>query len=235
VLEVNSVDIHYGRFQAIKGVSLRVDQGELVGLVGSNGAGKTTLLLAVSGILKPTSGTIEFMDRRIDTLSPHNIVRMGIGHIPQGRQLFPAMTVLENLELGAQGANDGKKTRARKLQEVFDDFPVLYQRRRQGAGTLSGGEQQMLAIGRALMGSPKLLLLDEPSTGLAPVLVDHLSEIILDLQKDGLPILLVEQNAHLALDLTERAYVLQSGAIVASGRSSDLLQSDLVKKANLAI
>jgi len=190
--------------------------------------------MTLSGIKKPASGTIEFMQKRIDKLPPRKIVNLGMAQIPQGKHLFPEMTVLENLELGALRSPNSAAIR-QKLQEIYSYFEVLSQRTNQKAATLSGGEQQMLAIGRALMGSPKLLLLDEPSSGLAPVLVKRLTQVISDLREQGLTILLVEQNTYLALELADRAYVLETGSIVASGKASDILQSDLVKRAYLGI
>ena len=210
MLEVNALEVAYGRAQVLFGVSISVGQGELVTVIGANGAGKTTLLLTVSGILQPQGGQITFGGRRIDNLRPHEIVGMGLGHVPQGKELFPAMTVLENLELGAHLVK-GQDEFGERLSRAFDFFPRLQERARQRAGTLSGGEQQMLAIARALMGNPSLLLLDEPSAGLAPIIVDHLAEIILDLNQQGLTVLLVEQNAFLALEIAKKAYVMESG------------------------
>lgn len=234
MLKVNELDTYYGNLQILRKVSLEVNDGELVTLIGANGAGKSTFLMAVSGMIKQTFGTIEFMGTRIDKLLPHIIVRLGIVQVPQGRLLFPQMTVLENLELGTRQATDIKsKSLEQRLEEVFSLFKVLGERRNQRTGTLSGGEQQMLAIARGLMGSPKLMMLDEPSFGLAPILVLALGRVISDLNARGLSILLVEQNAHLALELASRGYVLQSGAIVASGKASDLAQSDIVKRAYL--
>ncbi len=234
MLKVNELDAYYGNLQILRKVSLEVNDGELVTLIGANGAGKSTFLMAVSGMIKQTFGTIEFTGRRIDKLPPHIIVRLGIVQVPQGRLLFPQMTVLENLEIGTRQATDIKsKSLEQRLEEVFSLFKVLGERRKQRAGTLSGGEQQMLAIARGLMGSPKLLMLDEPSFGLAPIIILALGRVISDLNARGLSILLVEQNAHLALELASRGYVLQSGAIVASGKASDLARSDVVKRAYL--
>jgi len=234
MLKVNKLDVSYGSIQALRGVSVDVNEGELVTLVGSNGAGKTTFLMTLCGIVKATSGTVEFLGTRIDKLPSHSIFNLGISQVPQGRQLFPEMTVLENLELGAYQckAREGIKDR---LEEIFGYFKVLDKRKNQRAGTLSGGEQQMLAIGRALMSGPKLLLLDEPSSGLAPILVNNLTQIIKSLHKGGLTILLVEQNAFLALELADRGYILESGSVVASDNAQILLQSDLVKKAFLGV
>lgn len=236
MLRVKNLDVYYGAIQALTGASIDVNEGELVTLIGANGAGKTTLLMTLSGIIKPTSGTIEFLGTRIDKLSSYALISLGIIQVPQGRLLFPEMTTLENLEMGAYGAKDAKtKSMKQKLEEVYGYFEVLKERRNQNAGTLSGGEQQMLAIGRALMASPKLLLLDEPSSGLAPLVVEELSGIISDLHEKGLTILLVEQNASLALRLADRGYVLETGRIVTSGKASELAQNELVKKAYLGI
>ena len=215
-------------------VSISVGQGELVTVIGANGAGKTTLLLTVSGVLRPMGGEITFDGDRIDNLRPHEIVGMGLGHVPQGKELFPAMTVLENLEMGAHLVKEQDEYQHR-LARAFDFFPRLSERARQRAGTLSGGEQQMLAIARALMGNPSLLLLDEPSAGLAPIIVDHLAEIILDLNEQGLTVLLVEQNAFLALEIAKKAYVMESGSVVESGETRAVLESDLVRRAYLGI
>ncbi|MBA7518624.1 High-affinity branched-chain amino acid transport ATP-binding protein LivF [subsurface metagenome] len=234
MLKVNELDTYYGNLQILRKISLEVNDGELVTLIGANGAGKSTFLMAVSGMIKQTFGTIEFAGTSIDKLLPHIIVRLGIVQVPQGRLLFPKMTVLENLEIGARQATDIKsKSLEQRLEEVFSLFKVLRERRKQRAGTLSGGEQQMLAIARGLMGSPKLLMLDEPSFGLAPIIVLALGRVISDLNARGLSILLVEQNAHLALELASRGYVLQSGAIVASGKTSELARSEIVKRAYL--
>lgn len=234
VLKVSDLDAFYGRLQVLRKVSLEVNSGELVTLIGANGAGKTTFLMSVCGMVKRTYGSIEFMGAKIHKLPPHAIVGMGVVQVPQGRLLFPEMTVGENLELGAHRAADIKiKVLQQRLEEVFGLFAALGERMNQRAGTLSGGEQQMLAIGRALMGSPKLLMLDEPSFGLAPIMVEMLGNVIHDLHKRGLPILLVEQNAHLALELADRCYVLQSGSIVACGKASELAEREVVKEAYL--
>jgi branched-chain amino acid transport system ATP-binding protein len=234
VLSLKGVDVRYGRLQVLHGVTLDVAAGELVTLIGNNGAGKTTLLHTISGILRPTSGTIEFDGHRIDSTRPHVIVTNGISHVPQGKELFPTMSVLDNLELGSIRAPAGMNVAA-KLEEVYGYFPILQARKSQAAGTLSGGEQQMLAIARALMAGPRLLLLDEPSAGLAPIVVDLLAELIVKLNEDGLTILLVEQNAFLALDIAQRAYVLESGRVANSGPADELLKSDVVRRAYLGI
>ncbi len=234
MLEISSLNVAYGRVQVLFDVSISVGQGELVTVIGANGAGKTTLLLTVSGVLRPMGGEITFDGDRIDNLRPHEIVGMGLGHVPQGKELFPAMTVLENLEMGAHLVKEQDEYQHR-LARAFDFFPRLSERARQRAGTLSGGEQQMLAIARALMGNPSLLLLDEPSAGLAPIIVDHLAEIILDLNEQGLTVLLVEQNAFLALEIAKKAYVMESGSVVESGETRAVLESDLVRRAYLGI
>jgi len=234
VLEISSLDVSYGRVQVLFDVSITVPEGELVTVIGANGAGKTTLLLTVSGVLKPQSGSIRFEGREIDNLPPHEIVGLGVGHVPQGKELFPAMTVLENLEMGAHMVRRQDELEER-LERAFESFPRLSERARQRAGTLSGGEQQMLAIARALMAMPRLLLLDEPSAGLAPIIVDHLAEIILGMNSSGLTVLLVEQNAFLALELARKAYVMESGRVVESGDTEVVMESDLVRRAYLGI
>ena len=234
MLEISSLDVSYGRVQVLFDVSITVPEGELVTVIGANGAGKTTLLLTVSGVLKPQSGSIRFEGREIDNLPPHEIVGLGVGHVPQGKELFPAMTVLENLEMGAHMVRRQDELEER-LERAFESFPRLSERARQRAGTLSGGEQQMLAIARALMAMPRLLLLDEPSAGLAPIIVDHLAEIILGMNRSGLTVLLVEQNAFLALELARKAYVMESGRVVESGDTEVVMESDLVRRAYLGI
>lgn len=236
MLRVKAIDVYYGAIQALTGVSIDVNEGEMVTLIGANGAGKTTLLMTLSGIIKPTSGTIEFLGTRTDKLSSHALISLGIVQVPQGRLLFPEMTTLENLEMGAYRATDAKsKSMKQKLEEIYDYFEVLKERKNQKAGTLSGGQQQMLAIGRALMSSPKLLLMDEPSSGLAPLVVEELARIITDLHEKGLTILLVEQNASLALRLADRGYVLETGSIVTSGKASELAQNEQVRRAYLGM
>ena len=234
MLEISSLNVSYGRVQVLFDVSITVPEGELVTVIGANGAGKTTLLLTVSGVLKPQTGNIRLEGREIDNLPPHEIVKLGVGHVPQGKELFPAMTVLENLEMGAHMVRRQEEFDAR-LERAFEFFPRLSERARQRAGTLSGGEQQMLAIARALMAMPRLLLLDEPSAGLAPIIVDHLAEIILGMNESGLTVLLVEQNAYLALELARRAYVMESGRVVESGDTGVVMESDLVRRAYLGI
>lgn len=235
MLRVRDLHVYYGSIHAVQGISLDVAEGELVAIIGANGAGKSATLKTISGLLRPASGTIEFAKKRIDKLPPHAIVRLGLIQVPEGRQLFPEMTVLENLGLGAAYQPKGPKTINENLEEVFNYFPILSERRRQKAGTLSGGEQQMLALGRALMASPRLLLLDEPSLGLAPVLVESLFQIIGTVRERGVTTLLVEQNAVMALQLADRAYVMETGKIVASGDASELRESEIVKKAYLGM
>jgi branched-chain amino acid transport system ATP-binding protein len=232
MLKIENLEVAYGNIKAIKGISLEVNQGEIVTLIGSNGAGKSTTLRAISGILKPRSGSITFNGERIDGVEGHEIVAKGICQSPEGRRIFPRMTVDENLDLGAFLRND-KQEIANDRQRVLELFPRLQERIDQKAGTMSGGEQQMLAVGRALMGSPKLLLLDEPSMGLAPVLVEMIFETIEKINKQGTTILLVEQNALAALSVANRAYVLESGSIKMSGKAKDLISNDEVTKAYL--
>ena len=232
MLKVDNLEVAYGNIKAIKGISLEVNQGEIVTLIGSNGAGKSTTLRAISGILKPRSGSITFNGERIDGVEGHEVVAKGICQSPEGRRIFPKMSVDENLDLGAFLRND-KAAIAADRERVLDLFPRLKERIDQKAGTMSGGEQQMLAVGRALMGSPKLLLLDEPSMGLAPVLVDMIFETIEKINKQGTTILLVEQNALAALNVADRAYVLESGSIKMSGKAKDLISNDEVTKAYL--
>jgi branched-chain amino acid transport system ATP-binding protein len=232
MLKIENLEVAYGNIKAIKGISLEVNQGEIVTLIGSNGAGKSTTLRAISGILKPKSGSITFNGERIDGVEGHDIVAKGICQSPEGRRIFPKMSVDENLDLGAFLRND-KAGIAADRDRVLELFPRLRERIDQKAGTMSGGEQQMLAVGRALMGSPKLLLLDEPSMGLAPVLVDMIFETIEKINKQGTTILLVEQNALAALNVADRAYVLESGSIKMSGKAKDLISNDEVTKAYL--
>ena len=234
MLQIDELHIQYGNVQALKGISLLVEPGEMVTLIGSNGAGKSTTLRAISGLIKPKKGSIEFQKRRIDGLPPYRILELGIVHIPERRELFPDMTVMENLELGAYRAKGGRAF-DEKLGDVFRLFPVLEGRKTQLAGTLSGGEQQMLAIGRGLMADPRILLLDEPSLGLAPILVEMLAKTIQQLHQEGMTIILVEQNAHMGLTLSNRAYVLETGSIALEGASKKLLDNDFVKKAYLGI
>lgn len=231
VLTVKNINVYYGAIHAIKGISFDVDRGEIVTLIGANGAGKSTTLHTVSGLLRSKTGDIEFLGESISHTAAHKIVSMGISHVPEGRRIFQGMTVQENLEMGAFVA---KKDRiAENLAYVYEQFPRLKERTSQIAGTLSGGEQQMLAMGRALMSDPELLMLDEPSMGLAPILVDQIFEIIKNLNKAGTTILLVEQNAQMALSVADRAYVIETGKISLSGTGAELAQSEEVKKAYL--
>lgn len=222
LLEVKDLWCHYGGAEILKGVSLRVDEGKVVAIIGSNGAGKTTTMRCISGLKAPTSGTIHFLGQRIDGKSPQEIVRLGVVQVPEGRQLFPYLTVMENLKVGAYLRKDRAQMKA-DMERVFEHFPRLYERRRQKARTLSGGEQQMLAIGRALMAKPRLLMLDEPSLGLAPLIVREVLLTVSRLREVGVSVLLVEQNARAALQIADRAYVLEMGAVALSGAAEALL------------
>ncbi|MBI4839324.1 MAG: ABC transporter ATP-binding protein [Nitrospirae bacterium] len=240
MLLLRDIRTFYGNIEAVKGLNLRVDKGEIVCLIGSNGAGKSTALMTISGVLKPKTGSIIFNGEDIHGRPPHKIVARGVSQVPEGRRIFPKLTVMENLELGAYSVNSEQFTVNRRqstvnsqLSTVFELFPVLKERHKQPGGTLSGGEQQMLAIGRALMSEPKLLLLDEPSLGLAPIIVGKIFKTIRELNADGLTILLVEQNAKAALRLAHRAYVLESGKVVKEGKGGDLLHEKEKKKAYL--
>lgn len=232
MLKVKDLDVYYGNIQALKGVSLEVEEGEIVTLIGANGAGKTTLLHTLSGLIKPRKGTIEYLGKSISGRPAQQIVREGISHVPEGRRVFANMTVEENLDLGAFLRKDKKEIK-KDLERVYELFPRLHERRKQISGTLSGGEQQMLAMGRALMSKPKLLLLDEPSMGLAPLLVKTIFNIIEEINENGTTILLVEQNAHMALSIANRAYVIETGKVVISGTSEELQKSDQVREAYL--
>ena len=231
MLKVDNINVYYGAIHAIKGISFHVEEGEVVTLIGANGAGKSTTLQTISGLLRSRTGSVEFMGENISRLPPHKIIERGLAQVPEGRRIFLQMTVMENLEMGAYTRRDGSQ--AAELEKVFDQFPRLAERRKQIAGTLSGGEQQMLAIGRALMSQPKLLMLDEPSMGLAPILVEQIFDIIRRLHDKGTTILLVEQNAQMALSVADRAYVLETGSISLSGTGAELLESDEVRKAYL--
>ena len=235
MLKLESVRVFYGNVQALKGISIAVEDHELVALIGGNGAGKSTTLLTISGLTRPRSGEISYRGQRIDHLPPFKILEMGIAHVPEGREIFPELTVLENLEMGAYRSPDEESSQGQKLKEMYGYFPVLEERKKQLGRTLSGGEQQMLAIARGLMSSPKLLLLDEPSLGLAPLVVDRLAEIILQLHEKGLGILLVEQNAQMALGMADRGYVLETGQIVLQGPGRDLLNDENVQKSYLGL
>ena len=230
LLELQDIQVKYGAVAALKGVTLEVNEGEIVTLLGANGAGKTTTLRTISGLLRPAAGRLLFEGRPINELPAHEILGIGIGHVPEGRRVFPRMSVLENLEMGAYQRKGGNK---QGLDRVFELFPVLAERRTQDGGTLSGGEQQMLAIGRALMSRPRLLLLDEPSMGLAPLIVAKIFEIIAEINQDGTTVLLVEQNAAQALKLAGRGYVLETGSIVMSDDAAVLLSDDRVRAAYL--
>ena len=232
LLEVNNITVHYGKSSAIQNVSLEVAEGSIVSIIGANGAGKSTILRALSGLTPLTSGQIRFMDNTISGMQTTEIVKQGIILIPEGRHLFSFLSVMNNLKLGASMRKDKNGIR-RDLQEVYKLFPILSKRRNQMAGTLSGGEQQMVAIGRGLMANPKLLLMDEPSMGLAPVVIEHLGEVIKSINKRGVSILLVEQNVHLALEVASRGYALQVGSVVLAGDITALRSSDIVKKAYL--
>ncbi|HOV28083.1 MAG TPA: ABC transporter ATP-binding protein [Pseudobacteroides sp.] len=232
MLEIKNLDVYYGVIHALKDMSIEVNQGEIVTLIGANGAGKTTTLRTISGLIKPKNGTILFNGEDIKDINAQEIVKKGLSHVPEGRHVFADMTVLENLELGAYLRKDKKNIKG-DMENVFSRFPILEKRLKQNAGTLSGGEQQMLAIGRALMSRPKLLLMDEPSMGLAPLLVKEIFSIIEDINKQGTTILLVEQNAHMALSIAHRAYVLETGSIVIKGTGKELAQSEEIKKAYL--
>jgi branched-chain amino acid transport system ATP-binding protein len=232
LLELSDVHVYYGNIHALKGITITVDKGEIVTLIGSNGAGKSTTLKTISGLRRPKQGTITLEGRRIDTVQPHEIVGMGICQAPEGRRIFPRLSVQDNLELGAFLRKD-KAGMQRDLERVFGLFPRLKERRTQQGGTLSGGEQQMLAIGRALMSNPRILLLDEPSMGLSPVLVEAIFQIIHDIHAQGTPILLVEQNALMALQVAHRGYVLQTGRIVLDDTAENLSENEMVRKAYL--
>lgn len=232
MLEVSKINVSYGDLRVIWDVSFTVPKGKIIAVLGPNGAGKTTILKTISGLLKPRSGTITFLGKRIDAISSHQIVELGISYVPEGRRLFPQMTVLENLEMGAYSRRARNK-KSDALERVFQLFPILKERKNQLAGTLSGGEQQMLAIGRGLMSSPLLLILDEPSLGLAPKITWKMFEIVREINKEGLTVLLVEQNIHYALELADKAYVLETGKIVLEGEGKRLLNDPYVKRAYL--
>lgn len=232
MLVVNDLVVNYGMIKAVRQVSFEVKEGEIVTLIGANGAGKSTILRTISGLVKPASGSMVFNNNDLFKMSPQNIVKKGLIHVPEGRYVFKGMTVKENLEMGAFLRKD-KENLAQEIEEVFERFPVLKERINQDAATLSGGEQQMLAMGRALMSKPKLLLLDEPSMGLAPIFIREIFNIIMEINKKGTTILLIEQNAKMALSIADRGYVLETGKIVSSGSGKDLLASDEVQKAYL--
>lgn len=231
MLKVQDINVYYGKIHAVKDVSFEVHEGEIVSLIGANGAGKSTTLKTVSGLLRSKTGSIEFMGKDISKVEAFKLVKQGLAHVPEGRRCFLEMSVLENLQMGSFTRKG--KNQSEDLEKVFEMFPRLKERIRQEAGTLSGGEQQMLAIGRALMSHPKLLILDEPSLGLAPILVEQIFDIIRELNKKGTTILLVEQNAEMALRISHRAYVLESGKVVLSGTGKELAANEKVKKAYL--
>ena len=234
ILKVEDINVYYGSIHAIKGISFEVHEGEIVTLIGANGAGKSTTLNTISRLLNPRTGSVSFLGQNLAKVPPHKVVERGLAQVPEGRRVFLQMTTQENLEMGAytQTAR-GAASLAQDLEMVYEFFPRLKERRRQVAGTLSGGEQQMLAMGRALMSHPKLLMLDEPSMGLAPILVEQIFEIIADLHKKGSTILLVEQNAQMALSIASRGYVLETGKVVTTGTGEELLASPAIKKAYL--
>jgi len=231
MLKVNEINVYYGNIHAIHDISFDVQEGEIVTLIGANGAGKSTILKTVSGLLRSKTGSISFLDSDISTTPPHHIVKRGLAHVPEGRRIFLKMSVQQNLEMGNYIHHAGSMLEM--LENAFERFPRLKERRKQIAGTLSGGEQQMLAIGRALMSSPRLLMLDEPSMGLAPILVEQIFEIIRELRDSGVTILLVEQNARMALSIANRGYVLETGRIVATDSAQELLQDEAVRRAYL--
>ena len=232
MLKVEDLNVYYGSIHALKGVSLNVDKGEIVTLIGANGAGKSTLLKTLSGLLKPKRGTIDYLDSSIAGKPAQTIVKAGISHVPEGRRVFAEMSVEENIELGAFLRKD-RAAIQQDFQKVYEIFPRLHERRKQSAGTLSGGEQQMLAMGRAIMAKPKLLLLDEPSMGLAPLMVQTIFEVVRDINKEGTTILLVEQNANMALSVANRAYVIETGRVILSGTPDELQASEEIKNAYL--
>jgi branched-chain amino acid transport system ATP-binding protein len=232
LLEINNLTCNYGSVAALKDASLTVGEGEVVALIGANGAGKSTLLRTISGLMHPLSGEVTFSGRRIDHMPAHAVMRLGIAHIPEGRLVFAPMTVLDNLKMGAYRRHDKKRINE-DMERMFAYFPVLEKRRKQLAGSLSGGEQQMLAVARALMMEPRLVLMDEPSMGLSPLLVERIGEIVLSMQQEGLSVLLVEQNAALALSVASRAYVLEIGRVVLQGDSRSIVRDVAVKKAYL--
>ena len=233
ILEVKGLEVYYGVIQAIKGISFEVNQGEIIALIGANGAGKTTTLQTITGLIPSKAGTITYEGKDITKIPGYKLVGMGIAHVPEGRRVFATLTVLQNLKLGAYTRND-KNEMEETLKEIYERFPRLEERKNQMAGTLSGGEQQMLAMGRALMSHPKLIVMDEPSMGLSPLYVNEIFDIIQKINKDGVTVLLVEQNAKKALSIANRAYVLETGKIALSGDAKELMNDDSVKKAYLS-
>ena len=232
MMTISDIYVNYGAAEVLHGVSLSVPEKSLISLIGANGAGKTTLLMTISGIKKPTKGSIEYEANALQKMRPDQINALGISHCPEGRRVFPEMTVVENLELGALSNMENANN---QMQKCFDFFPRLYERRLQLAGTLSGGEQQMLAIGRALMSNPKIIMFDEPSLGLAPNIVEQVTEIIVELNKHGITVLLVEQNAYMAMNISSYTYVLETGKVAMEGESSKLINDDHIRKAYLGI
>ena len=232
MLKVENLSVHYGMIQAVRDVSFEVNEGEVVSLIGANGAGKTTILRTLSGLVRPSAGKIQFLGKEIQKMPAQKIVAGGLSQVPEGRHVFPGLTVMENLEMGAFLKKNREENQA-NFKKVFSRFPRLEERKNQDAATLSGGEQQMLAMGRALMSTPKLLLLDEPSMGLAPIFIQEIFDIIQDIQKQGTTVLLIEQNANKALAISDRGYVLETGKIVLSGTGKELAASDEVRKAYL--
>ncbi|RMG90340.1 MAG: ABC transporter ATP-binding protein [Candidatus Dadabacteria bacterium] len=234
MLKVNGIDVFYGDVQVLWDVSFHVAEGEVVALIGANGAGKSTTLRTISGLLRPRKGTIEFLGERLDRTAPYRIIELGLAHVPEARRLFPEMTVEENLEMGALKPA-AKARRAESLERVYERFPRLKERRRQLAGTLSGGEQQMLAIGRGLMSLPRMILFDEPSLGLAPLLVEEVFQVVEEIRRDGVTVLIVEQNVRQTLAVADRAYVLETGRIVREGTGRELLDDEEVRRAYLGV
>lgn len=232
MLEVKDLEVYYGMIQAIKGISFEVNKGEVIALIGANGAGKTTTLHTITGLLSPKKGSVMFEGKDITKIPAHKIVSMGMAHVPEGRRVFADLSVYENLKLGAYTRKD-KENLNKDLESIYERFPRLAERKNQSAGTLSGGEQQMLAMGRALMSKPSIILMDEPSMGLSPILVNEIFDIIESISKSGTTVLLVEQNAKKALSIADRAFVLETGKIVTSGKASELLEDDSIKKAYL--
>lgn len=230
MLKVDNINVYYGKIHAVKDVSFEVHEGEIVSLIGANGAGKSTIINTISGLLHSRTGGISFQEKDISKAETYKLVKEGLAHVPEGRRIFLDMTVMENLEMGAFSKGSANKD---DIEDIFSRFPRLKERRKQIAGTLSGGEQQMLAMGRAMMSHPKLLMLDEPSMGLAPILVEQIFDLIKELNAAGTTILLVEQNAEMALDIAHRAYVLESGRVVLSGTGQELASSDKIRKAYL--
>ncbi len=233
LLTIHDLVVKIDKIEALRGASLEVGEGQIVALLGANGAGKSTALKTISGLLRPSSGEIFFKEDPIHQKSPREIVSLGIVQVPEGRRLFPRMTVLENLEIGAYLRNDSKIGLQQDLERIFEHFPVLKERRRQEAGNMSGGEQQMLAIGRGMMAKPKLMLLDEPSLGLAPLMVEEISKIIVEISRTGVTILLVEQNAEMALEIAQQGFVLETGRVTLHGPASELLASQIIRQAYL--